>query len=257
MKRVLISAVLLVVALGGTAFAYVWFSGGSGEPSTELTTPPIAASTTTTAVAETTTTAAETTAAETTTTVAETTTTALQNDAFVILSDQSTASFTLNEVLRGEPTTVVGTTSEVAGQFALDTEDLSATAFSPMVVNARTFTTGSSTRDRAIRGPIILNSASDEFEFITFEVTSIDGLDGSASVGDTLDFMLTGDLTIRGVTNTEQFTVSATLVDEQTIEGIASTQVLRSDYEIGIPSVSSVADVTDEVMLELDFTATR
>ena len=253
MKRVLISAVLLVVALGGTAFAYVWFSGGSGEPSTELTTPPIAASTTTTTVP------AETTmiAVETTTTVAETTTTALPNEAFVIQSDQSIASFTLNEVLRGEPTTVVGTTSEVAGQFALDAEDLSATAFSPMVVNARTFTTGSSTRDRAIRGPIILNSASDEFEFITFEVTSIDGLDGSASVGDTLDFMLTGDLTIRGVTNTEQFNVSATLVDEQTIEGIASTQVLRSDYEIGIPSVSSVADVTDEVMLELDFTATR
>jgi len=59
----------------------------------------------------------------------------------------------------------------VAGQVAVDPTDLSTIQFSQIIVNARTFETDSGNRDRAIRGPIILNSASDEFEFITFDVT--------------------------------------------------------------------------------------
>ena len=222
-----------VLAVFGSAFAWFWFSGGSGEPSTELTTPTIVGQSTTSLGAE---------SAATTT--------------FVIQAEQSEASFTLDEVLRGAPQTVVGVTSEVAGQFVLDSSDLSNTQFSAIVVNARTFSTGSSTRDRAIRGPIILNSAADEFEFITFEVTSVSGLEGTAQVGDTLTFLLAGNLTIRGVTNPAEFEVTATLTDDSTVTGTASTTVLRSNYDIGIPSVASVADVTDEVLLELSFIAT-
>ncbi len=233
-RSVWVWLLLAILAVFGSAFAWFWFSGGSGEPSTELTTPTIAGQTTTSLGTE-----------------PEATTT------FVIQAEQSEASFTLDEVLRGAPQTVVGVSSEVAGQFVLDTTDLSSTQFSAIVVNARTFSTGSSTRDRAIRGPIILNSASDEFEFITFDVTSIAGLEGSADVGDTVTFTLTGDLTIKGVTNPAEFEVTATLSDESTITGMASATVLRSNYDIGIPSVASVADVTDEVLLELNFTATR
>ena len=244
-KSIVVGGIVAILAIGGTAFAWFWFSGGSGEPSTELTTPTIAGQTTTTQA--TTTTPDD---GETTTTVADTT-----GGAFVIQADESLATFTLDEVLRGEPKTVVGTTSELAGQFVLDLSDLSQTQFSDIVVNARTFTTDSSTRDRAIRGPIILNSATDEFEFITFVVTDATGLDGSAEVGDTFEFTLIGDLTIKGVTNEVEFDVTATLVDDSTVEGIAETEVLRSDYGIGIPSVASVADVTDEVQLQLDFVA--
>ena len=234
-----------MLAVGGSAFAWFWFSAGSGEPSTELTTPTIAGQTTTTVGP--TTTVGEGTA----TSVAET-----ASGAFVIQQEQSQASFTINEVLRGVPTTVVGTTSELAGQFVLDFEELSQTRFSDFVVNARTFATDSSTRDRAIRGPIILNSATDEFEFITFTVTEAVGLGGSAAVGDTFTFTLVGDLTIRDQTNEVEFEVTATLVDDSTVEGTATTEVLRSDYGIGIPNVASVADVTDEVSLQLEFVAT-
>lgn len=159
-------------------------------------------------------------------------------------------------MLRGEPKTVVGATSELAGQFILDLDDLSQTQFSDFVVNARTFTTDSSNRDRAIRGPIILNSATDEFEFITFTVTEAVGLEGSAAVGDTFTFTLVGDLTIRDQTNEVEFEVTASLVDGSTVEGTATAEVLRSDFGIGIPNVASVADVTDEVTLQLEFVAT-
>ncbi len=229
-----------MLAVGGSAFAYVWFSGGSGEPTTELTTPTIAGNPTTTLAPGATTSGEE-----------------AQGAFFVIQSDLSEASYTIDEVLRGEPKTVVGTTSEVAGQFAMDVDELSNTEFSRFVVNARTFTSDSSTRDRAVRGPIILNSASDEFELITFDPTNIGGLEGSAGVGDTVDFMLIGDLTIRGVTREVAFEVTATLVEDSTVQGSASTTVLRSDYGIGIPSIASVADVTDDVLLTIDFVATR
>lgn len=237
---------LAVLAVGGAAFTFVWFSGGSGEPSTELTTPPIAGETTTAL------------ASSSTSEDPETTTTGpAAATAFVIQSDQSEASFTLDEVLRGTPQTVVGTTQEIAGQFELSLDAPSSVVFSQLVVNARTFSTGSSFRDRAIRGPIILDSASDDFELITFDVTSVDGLNQPVAVGDAVDFTIGGDLTIKGVTQPAEFAVSATLVDEATIQGAATTEVLRSNFDIGIPNVASVADVSDEVVIHLDFVAIR
>ena len=78
---------------------------------------------------------------------------------FVIDPTQSVAAFEIDEVLRGEPTHVVGTTSELAGQLEIDPSDLATARFSQIVINARTFETDSGNRDRAIRGPVILNSA--------------------------------------------------------------------------------------------------
>jgi hypothetical protein len=42
---------------------------------------------------------------------------------------------------------------------------------------------------------------------------------------------------------------------ENELSGTAKAQVLRSTFNLQIPSVPSVADVTDEVALELEFTA--
>lgn len=216
--------VAFILAIGGAAFAWVWFAGGSGEPSTELTTPTIVS--------------------------------AGESQSFVITAGgPSIASFEIDEELRGSPQTVIGTTSEVAGQVQVDVSDLSTAQFSDIVINARTFMTDSERRDRAIRGPVILNSASDEFEFVTFVPSSIEGLEGSLDPGDTVEFAVTGDLTIKDTTNEAIFDVTATLVDADTIRGVASARVLRSDFGIGIPSVPSVANVSDEVILALDFVA--
>lgn len=244
MKRSVLGwIVALVLALGGSVLAWAWFAGGSGEPSTELTTPTVAAPEDTGSDPDTTGTTAE----------ASTTSEAEASVSFVIDSTQSLASFEIDEELRGAPQRVVGTTDQVAGQVQVDPSDLSTAQFSDIVVNARTFQTGSGQRDRAIRGPVILNSASDEFELITFTVTSIDGLDGPLEVGEVIEFTITGDLTVKGTTNQESFQVSVTAVDASTIEGTATTTVLRSEYDIGIPSVPGVANVGDEVELRLDF----
>ena len=231
MSRSLIGwIVAAVLAVGGAALAWVYFAGGSGEPSTELTTPDIAGETTIAGSAG-------------------------GSPEFVIDPTQSLATFEIDEELSGSPNHVVGTTNVVAGQIQVDPSDLSTVQFSQIIINGRTFATDSSFRDRAIRGPIILNSAVDEFELITFDVTSVDGLSGSASPGDTVEFTLTGQLTVRGTTNQETFEVTATLADESTLTGTAETTALRSDYGIGIPNVPRVANVSDEALIRLEFVA--
>jgi len=217
-----------VLAVGGAVVAYLfWFAGGSGEASAELTTPGLAS----------------------------TTPGAFDGKSFVIDQSQSSASFEIQEVLQGQPNIVAGATDQVAGQVSVDLEDLSGAVFSDIVVNARTLRTDSERRDRAIRGPIILNSASNEFELITLSVTSVDGLGGSATVGATIEFTITGDLTIKGTTDSVTFDVSVALVDESTIEGSATAHVTRSRFGIGIPNVPGVADVAEEVVINLDFVA--
>lgn len=239
-RSVLVWIVAAVLAIVGAAFAWFWFAGGSGEPSTELTTPPIAG-VTTTSISE---------SGSSSTESVDTVKT------FAIDPSQSVASFEIDEELRGSPQRVVGETDQVAGQVQVDVADLSTAQFSEIIINARTFKTDAERRDRAIRGPIILNSASDEFEFITLAVTSVDGLAGAAEPGDSFDFTIIGDLTIRDSTNEVSFEVAATLVDSSTLEGAATATVLRSDFGIGIPSVPSVANVSDQVILSLDFVAT-
>jgi len=228
-----------IIVLVAAAAAYLYFAGGSGEPSTELTTPTIAAGQGTTIG-----------------TGSSASTDGGGAVAFVIDPARSIASFEIDEVLRGEPERVLGTTSELAGQFQLDPEDIASVEFSPIVLNARTFETGSGNRDRAIRGPVILNSASDEFEFITFEPSEVEGLEGELTTGESLEFSVTGDLAIRDTVNPVTFDVTATMTDESTMEGVAEATVLRSGYGIGIPNAPGVADVGDEVLIRLEFVAT-
>ena len=85
-----------LLAAAGVAAAYLYFAGGSGEPSTELTTPPVSRRQE----------------------VPEKWTFVL--DAVSI--DPSQRAFEIDEVLRGEPKSVLGTTSEIAGQFQFDPE---------------------------------------------------------------------------------------------------------------------------------------
>ncbi|GIU92311.1 MAG: hypothetical protein KatS3mg011_1217 [Acidimicrobiia bacterium] len=168
------------------------------------------------------------------------------------LTDETRATFEIDEVLRGRPNRVVGTSDIVLGEFSFDPDDLSTIRIGTILVNARAFQTDSGLRDRAINGPILDTGS---FEFIEFTPTAVDGLAGSAAPGDSFEFTVTGDLTIRDVTRPATFRVSATWVDEDRIEGTATAVVTRSDYGLVIPQVPSVADVSDEVTLTLSFVA--
>jgi polyisoprenoid-binding protein YceI len=227
--RVLVG--LVVLAAAGFV-GYVYFSGGSGTASAQLTTPPLDA-----AVSDPTGSGGTSTSGN-----------------FLILPEESIASFRLTEVLFGEQQTVVGNTSEVAGQVSFDAENPQATQISDIIINARTFQRDSRNRDRAIRSPVVLNSSSDEFEFVSTP-SSIDRLSGPVVVGK-VNFTVTGDLDVKGTSTQVTFDVTAVLETERLI-GRAETQVLRSDFGIGIPRAPGVADVSEQVTISLEFVASK
>lgn len=175
---------------------------------------------------------------------------------FRIVSEESEVSFTLTEDLRGVFTTVVGVTDQVAGDILVDVNNPAGSRMGELRINARTLTTDNEFRNRAIRSEI-LQSSSDSYEFISFTPTALEGLPASVSVGDAITFTVTGDLKIREITQSVSFEVTATLVSDDRLEGTASATVTRTQYDLQIPSVPGVANVSDEVQLQLRFVANR
>ena len=78
----------------------------------------------------------------------------------------------------------------------------------------------------------------------------------SIAVGSRFSYTVAGDLTVKDSTNTVTFDVSATLVSDTQIEGTATAKITRSEFGVTIPSVPFVADVSNDVALQLDFVAT-
>lgn len=160
--------------------------------------------------------------------------------------------FTLDEDLRGVRTTVIGVTDQVAGELALDLNDLATTQVGVILINARTLVTDNSFRNQAIQNQILDTRT---HEFITFTPTAVTGLPASAAIGEAVTFNIEGDLTIRAITQPVVFVVTATAVSQTQISGTATATVSRADYDLRIPSVPSVANVDDAVVLTIEFTA--
>lgn len=175
---------------------------------------------------------------------------------FRIVPDESEVRFILTEDLRGLPNTVTGITNQVAGDIVVDFTTPANSRVGTIRINARTLLTDSEFRNRAIRAEI-LESSSDEYEFIEFTPTAINGLPETIAVGQEISFQIIGDLKIRTIVNAVTFDVTATLTAEDRLEGTAKSQVTRAAYNLQIPNVPSVANVSDDVRLEIDFIATK
>lgn len=171
---------------------------------------------------------------------------------FAIDQASSEVRFSLDEDLRGERVTVVGVTDQVAGELALDLNDLSTAQVGTILINARTLVTDNDFRNRAMQNQILDTGT---YEFISFAPTAVTGLPASAAIGEAITFNIEGDLTIREITQPVVFVVTATAVSESQISGTATATVSRADYDLRIPNVPSVANVDDAVVLTIDFTA--
>ncbi|WKZ29340.1 MAG: YceI family protein [Patescibacteria group bacterium] len=174
--------------------------------------------------------------------------------AYRVDSGSSRVTFTLNEVLSGQPTEVVGVTNQVTADFVLDTERPAASSLGTVRVNARSLKTDSTRRDGAI-GRFILKSEDPANEFIVFEAKALEGLPEKIDVDAAFTFSVKGDLTIAGITKEVEFDGTATLEASGQLKGAAQTTVQRADYNLIIPSVPFVANVDQEVRLEIEFVA--
>lgn len=280
--------VLLLIALAGGAAAgilgYIWWSGGSGEPSLTVEDAlatleasednmaeavgtamvEVAATVIPNAIAEAFAqdTGLDAVVDDVTTMVEEGVAAAVEAFRpasepveFKIVAAESRASFTLEEDLRGVRTTVIGSTSEVGGSIMVDLANPSASAIGAIVINARTLETDNSFRNRALRSQI-LRSAQDEFEFIVFEPSALGNWSAeNVALGESVSFDITGDLTVAGVTRSVTFAATVELESETQLSGSATVNLLHGDFGLVIPDVRSVANVTDDVDLTLEFVA--
>jgi polyisoprenoid-binding protein YceI len=253
---------LMVIGIGGlvvlavaAVFAFNLLTTNNTAPSGALTAIPVVIKTATpgaSASAAATTDAGATQPAAASGTAAPTSAAASSATVYQIIPEQSKVSFTISEDLNGSPNTVVGTTNLVAGQLALDSHDLSQTQVGTIQVDARGLATDNSRRNGAIRNFIL---STNQYEYITFTPKSVSGFSGAGQVGQTYTFQLTGDLTIRNVTKSVTFEVTAQGTSATQISGSAKATVNRGDYNLTIPSVPNVANVGEQVGLQIDFVA--
>ncbi|HEY1391302.1 MAG TPA: YceI family protein [Ktedonobacterales bacterium] len=173
---------------------------------------------------------------------------------FTIDSSSSKATFTIDEVLFGNPNTVVGETDKVAGQILVNAQDPSKSQLGEIKIDVSTLVTDNDLRNRTLQGRILQTDTSAN-QYATFVAKSITGLPETITVGQQVSFKMTGDLTIHQVTKTVTFDVKVNVVSEKQITGTASTTVKYSDYGISVPDVPSVTGLGDTVKLALDFTA--
>jgi len=173
---------------------------------------------------------------------------------FMIDPSQSEVRFTLTEVLMGQHTIVIGRGNGIEGNVTVDFDNNANSAISPIKIDATQLATDNNMRNGQIRRAI-LQTNNPDYQFITFTPTAVTGLPANATVGESFDISVTGDLTIRDTTKPITFDVAVTPVSESQIQGSAKATLMRDDFNLQIPSVPTVADVSQDVELEFDFVA--
>ena len=168
---------------------------------------------------------------------------------FQVSAAKSKASFIISEVLMGSPKQVIGTTSDMAGEVGLNLADLSSMRIGEIRVNARTLKTDDDRRNGMLGNQIL---STRQFEFLTFTPTQIIGLSGAGAPGANFDFMITGDLSVRGVAKPVTFTAKLGITSASEVKVTAKAAVRHADFGISIPRVPSVASVGDDVRIEIE-----
>jgi polyisoprenoid-binding protein YceI len=162
--------------------------------------------------------------------------------------------FFITETLLGQPKTVIGSTNEVAGDIAVDFDNPLNSRIGTVRINVRTLQTDNEIRNRTLRGQI-LQANRPEFEFATFVPKQIVGLPTRFLEGKPLSLQIVGDLTVHGATRSVTFDATVTPVNRNRIEGQARATVQYKDFHITIPDAPGVANVTQNVVLEIDLVA--
>ncbi|MFV0318226.1 MAG: YceI family protein, partial [Microthrixaceae bacterium] len=168
-------------------------------------------------------------------------------------NDESSVTYSVQETLAGRSQTAEGTTTAVAGDIAINTEDPSVSRVGEIVVNVELFESDSALRDKRIRTDFLDSS---EFPMATFDATEVLGIPDALESTTTSKIEITGDLTVRDVTVPATFSGTATLTqDELTAE--LTTTVLMSDFEVGPINLIGLVSTSDEVELAFDLVAER
>jgi polyisoprenoid-binding protein YceI len=158
------------------------------------------------------------------------------------ISQDSTLGYRVQEVLGGIDTEGAGRTNQVTGTLTIDGTVATTAEFT---VDMASITSDSDRRDGQFRGRIM---TVDQFPTSTFVLTQPIDFGAVPAEGETITATATGDLTLRGVTNSVTFEIQAELRNGR-IGILGSISILFSDYDIPDPT-NAVATVKDNGLLE-------
>jgi polyisoprenoid-binding protein YceI len=145
--------------------------------------------------------------------------------------------YRVEEVLAGVNTTAVGRSNEIDGELTVD----GTAAEVDVAVDVATITSDDSRRDGQFRGRIM---DADTFPEATFRTTEPIRLDAVPEPGEQVTATATGELTLKGTTNTVTFDVTAEVTDGR-IGVLGSIPVRFEDYGIDNPSFGAVRTEDD------------
>lgn len=180
---------------------------------------------------------------------------------FVVVPEESQASYIVDEEFLSEALSklgieagkkvVVGTTPGVSGEIQLNLDGAEPVESAQFSVNMTGLKTDQDRRDNWLEDNAIETS---KFPEATFTATSVTGLPESINEGEEISFQLVGDLTVRDVTNTVTFEVTAVLQGD-TLTGTAVLPLKISDFGIAPPDFANTLKVADDFRIEVVLTA--
>jgi polyisoprenoid-binding protein YceI len=158
------------------------------------------------------------------------------------VTQASTLRYRVTESINGFDTEGVGETNQITGTLTLAGSSATAAGFT---VDMATFTSNESRRDGQFNGRIM---SVDEFPTSSFVLTSAIEFGTVPSDGETITATATGDLTLRGVTKSVTFDLTASLQNGR-VGVLGNIPVLFADYGIPNPSFGTIS-TEDNGLLE-------
>ena len=167
-----------------------------------------------------------------------------------VLGEGTVARYLVEEELARQGYFVAtGETTEVEGRIVFDEDGGIVAGESSIVMQAGTLRTDSDRRDRYVRERTLLTA---QYPEIVFQPTSVEGLPSPLNeASGTVEFTISGDLTIRDQTRPVTWDVTAEFGD--IITGIAAIEITFEQFAMDKPSVAIVLSVEDTIRLEIAF----
>jgi polyisoprenoid-binding protein YceI len=177
------------------------------------------------------------------------------SEAFILDSQQASASYTVHFQAAGQPApgTVTGETGAVSGEFLLTQKPSQSLQFLRITIDLRTLDSGSADRDEHIRTDTFETA---KYPLALFTAEQVQVFSGSYSEGQDIQFSLPGELTLHGVTHAVTFAMQGKLAGT-TVTGSGAATVHLSDFGMKNPEITTVVPITigKDIMLMISFTA--
>jgi polyisoprenoid-binding protein YceI len=147
------------------------------------------------------------------------------------------------------PNDAIGRTNAVTGQLVFDGSGTVVPAESKFVIDVTTLKSDKERRDGYLQRRTLETA---QFPTVTLAPTAVRGMPWPLPASGTFEFALDGDVTIRDVTRSVRWQVSAT-AEGGAFTGTAVTSFPFEAFDLTQPKVSVVLSVENQIRLEYEF----